>query len=1738
MSNIINQQPVAVPILGIEVGYYSTLTSYSTVQDNDLYGFNLWIKKSTETKAEAEFFSKQIIGASDRLRVPDLDSGTQYNINVSFSDLFVSSDSALLQSQYLTEANVLTLTEYNITTLTPVSVVSYTNVISEGTIGNPASTVVLECTGSADILEVQIQEVGESTWVTVYKSPSATSISFSINPGSYNLRYASIKTFSDGVVESTGWTTFPSTIEAGGSTMAPNAPTSLVREAYRVDSFVSSYKLVISWDFISSGGGIARNFFVDLLPNPTGVTDLATLPWAEARTDVTTETSLAYDDFPYRRLYAIRVATSGWGTEPSSFIYGSVYITNNTEESVLLGYLAPEVLPYKTNTKVQVSDDYIRGYKVFDVETPSNSVLTFEFAAATGNVKLGTPGVYSDGTNVTVPFLFDATTNRLQISGHTITDKITAASYVMGWLGGETPTFRTANKASYGDNLSGIWMGYSDTDTFQVDIGSSAKYIRWDGTDLKISGNVTIDGGPALNQMQREVFVYRRSATAPTTPTGGSVDFDTGVITAPASWSVNIPTGTDPVYMTSRLFTSDGQPPQVATWSTPGLLAQNGQDGSGDPAKLIAITSSRQYFTFTQLGVLAPASQSAVLSLIRSNITGATTWSALGDGVTPVALSGVSDTQATLTSTAFSTYNYVVVSATAEGITDTVNIVRLTDGASPIVGYLTNETHSVAASSTGTGYVLTGSGGTFKLFEGLVDRTTSATFSVVAPATVNGLTMSINSSGVYSLSGSSWTSSAVSFTLRAVYNGITTNKVYSISKSLAGTTGGAGAAGARGAGFWRVNTGTSDSVTGLSSSAVNTLFNTLGVGAAVSGDQVVLVNTLGASVGYAFTTVWAQAAAFINGSLVVAGSIGADRLVVDSLTGKTGTIGLIQTRASGVGTTARTEISIANPLLIENRDGQPIFQILSKETGDAEVFLKGKLAQDTITDAALFSRSGIDRLRERLAEPPEGSVTEIYGGYFSANVTQYNLVNSTAAQPISDTAFVTSATSPMKFNGGQPVVVSVRFIESASMTHGFSGGPNWTNPSWTIRAQSRNRAPGGSWGVWADFGASSSGTGSVTTLLITDEALPVDQRLYETFINLNILHNVSFTPSLADGTELQFRFIAQKTAGSFVAAILRDAFAQAPVKVTGGIGDLTLITTGASNILSTVNGSSVSFSGATASAAGLVTTETQVWSGQKTINNFLRITHNTVAGHNYSNGSLELMTQNGSSPSIGFHRGGFTACQLRHDANGLILSGVTQSDPANFEAIGGIYGSLLGIRATAAYFTGGPGGSINAVTANGFVEIGPQNPSYCHFQTDRPMFYMNKPLEVAGRVYASQGFQGDLIGSSLKVAPDNIAVFGASGLQFAQFSGMGGTGGNGQTFANPDSDWWHHIVLNHANGGGYYTDIATCFHKDEIKFRRIVNGNATAWQNLIHSGNFTAYSPSLVGGGASGTWGINISGVAQKAGSVGASDFRGNNYGPSVFGSRQVEYFFDNSSASWGIPGSAYVGVMTYQVWDNGWSGGPAHQLAFADTGDLWHRTGASAGWATARKIARYETSGYLHVDNWIRVAVDTGVFCTNGVHWYSPTANTMRLYAEQAASAVIAMATAGNTLRGHIYADSANQIGFLNQVGNWSLRVTSDSLAIANDFISTSDRRTKDDLILIPDALNKLGQLTGYTFLRKGRDRREAGYIAQDLQAVLSEGVYEHEGVLQVSNSAVIGLLIEAVKELTAKVNRLEGYR
>ena len=97
--------------------------------------------------------------------------------------------------------------------------------------------------------------------------------------------------------------------------------------------------------------------------------------------------------------------------------------------------------------------------------------------------------------------------------------------------------------------------------------------------------------------------------------------------------------------------------------------------------------------------------------------------------------------------------------------------------------------------------------------------------------------------------------------------------------------------------------------------------------------------------------------------------------------------------------------------------------------------------------------------------------------------------------------------------------------------------------------------------------------------------------------------------------------------------------------------------------------------------------------------------------------------------------------------------------------------------------------------------------------------------------------------------------------------------------------------------------------------------------------------------------------------------------------------------------------------------------------------------------------------------------------------------------------------------------------------------------FGSTSDIKLKENVEVIPNALDKVKQLKGVTFNYKKDGKVSTGLIAQDLEKVLPEAVYEASSVdddedkhLAVRYGNTVGLLVEAIKELEARVKELEN--
>jgi hypothetical protein len=119
--------------------------------------------------------------------------------------------------------------------------------------------------------------------------------------------------------------------------------------------------------------------------------------------------------------------------------------------------------------------------------------------------------------------------------------------------------------------------------------------------------------------------------------------------------------------------------------------------------------------------------------------------------------------------------------------------------------------------------------------------------------------------------------------------------------------------------------------------------------------------------------------------------------------------------------------------------------------------------------------------------------------------------------------------------------------------------------------------------------------------------------------------------------------------------------------------------------------------------------------------------------------------------------------------------------------------------------------------------------------------------------------------------------------------------------------------------------------------------------------------------------------------------------------------------------------------------------------------------------------------------------------------------------------------------------------VGNITPSATVGRIDASNDVVafSTSDIRYKTNIVPIPDAIDKVNQISGIHFdwiediNVHGNSGGDIGVIAQELEAILPEVVTTREnGVKAVKYDKIVPLLIEAIKDLQRQINEFKANK
>ena len=248
---------------------------------------------------------------------------------------------------------------------------------------------------------------------------------------------------------------------------------------------------------------------------------------------------------------------------------------------------------------------------------------------------------------------------------------------------------------------------------------------------------------------------------------------------------------------------------------------------------------------------------------------------------------------------------------------------------------------------------------------------------------------------------------------------------------------------------------------------------------------------------------------------------------------------------------------------------------------------------------------------------------------------------------------------------------------------------------------------------------------------------------------------------------------------------------------------------------------------------------------------------------------------------------------------------------------------------------------------------------------------------------------------------------------------------------------------------------------------------------ILDAGNYTSYAPSLTGGGASGTWGINVTGNAGTA--TTATNLSGFDKTNPTFGAVYATNWFRPYGDT---------GIYTQDY------GGHFRRSVSASHG-TWEIFGYNKGGYGGLNII--DSAGYWN--NHMFEGGNGGVYQENGAGWlwyYN------RVYGSFTIGGATVSASYKLYVQGSIYATG---------VVDWA-----------------SDVRKKENIVTIDSSLEKVTKLRGVYFNRidDPKKKTQTGVIAQEVKEIMPELVNydDMNDSYSVTYGNFAGLFIEAIKE------------
>ena len=157
-----------------------------------------------------------------------------------------------------------------------------------------------------------------------------------------------------------------------------------------------------------------------------------------------------------------------------------------------------------------------------------------------------------------------------------------------------------------------------------------------------------------------------------------------------------------------------------------------------------------------------------------------------------------------------------------------------------------------------------------------------------------------------------------------------------------------------------------------------------------------------------------------------------------------------------------------------------------------------------------------------------------------------------------------------------------------------------------------------------------------------------------------------------------------------------------------------------------------------------------------------------------------------------------------------------------------------------------------------------------------------------------------------------------------------------------------------------------------------------------------------------------------------------------------------------------------------------------------------------------------------------------------NPTGYQTAAQVSSAISSGTAAAAGTATTAGTANATNTANSFQMNALGVGVSNAVAGTIVASGNITAYSDARLKENVNVIPNSLEKVKSIRGVTFTRNDKEdstKLYTGVIAQEVLAVLPEVVFENaDGIYSVDYGNMVGLLIEAIKDLSKEINILKG--